>query len=541
MEERMRFLSRLREGERISDLCREFEISRKTAYKFVKRYEANGVLGLVDQRRRPERIPHRTSEEVKRLIVELRRKHSTWGPKKLQHVLRKKHPGVRIPALSTIGDILVREKLIVRKRRRKHEAPTEYATLSSPTAPNDLWCIDFKGQFRLGNGELCYPLTLTDATTRYILACEAFARIDGGEVRSLLEQVFTTVGIPKAMRFDGGPPFASQGLMRLSRLSAWFLSLGIKLEQIEPASPQQNGRHERMHRTLKAETTRPAAARLLQQQERFDGWVASFNHERPHEALGMKCPAELYVASMRPYAPTRRNYPLHDQTLRVSSRGRIRFRNGRRGDRQYFISESLEGLEVGVRELDDGRWLVTFCDLDLGVIDRIVGDFTPFTATSANESTTTEIDGRNNKQPTRTASATTDSTTKETNQRNNRQPTKAANANSTTKEANQRNTRQPTRAANATNSTTKETNQKNNHQPMSQMSNSTALTTSTTHRNTKHSRSATTKQTTTTRKNKRTTRRNDKQTERTRQRNTTTNSTTKTNPRSRQHHLALTA
>jgi transposase InsO family protein len=385
MEERMSFLVRLRDGERLTDLCREFGISRKTAYKFVSRYEQDGALGLVDRRRVPQRIRHRTSEAVITLIVELRRKHSTWGPRKLQEVLRTKHPDVRIPAMSTIGDILVRKGMIVRKRRRKSQ-PMHYPTLSTPTAPNDLWCIDFKGQFRMGDGRYCYPLTVTDAATRYILVCDAFERIDGDDVRDSLEHLFKTVGLPKAIRFDGGAPFASQGLMRLSRLSAWWLSLGIKLEQIEPASPQQNGRHERMHRTLKAETTRPPAARLLQQQERFDKWVEVFNHERPHEALGMKRPAELYVVSPRRFAPRPAHYPLHDLVCRVSSSGRVHFPNTRRGDKHYFISEALVGHELGLRELDDGRWLVSFYDVDLGTIDRITQEFTPGASSENNVS-----------------------------------------------------------------------------------------------------------------------------------------------------------
>lgn len=373
----MSFVRRLREGERISDLCREFGISRKTAYKFVARYEDDGPLGLLDQRRVADRIPHRTSDAIVTLIVNLRRKHPTWGPRKLREVLSTRHAETRFPAVSTVGDILARSGLIVRKRRRKHHFPTPYPMLSTPVLPNDVWCIDYKGQFRLGNGRYCYPLTVTDAATRYVLACEAFESIDGADVRKVLEHLFKTVGLPKAIRFDGGAPFASNGLMRLSRLSAWWMSLGIKLEQIEPGSPQQNGRHERMHRTLKAETTRPPAERLLQQQARFDKWVEIFNHERPHEGIEMKRPAQLYEPSTRLYSPMSTEYPLHDLTLRVSSQGRIRFPNSRRGDKQYFLSESLEHHIVGLRELDDGRWLVTFVDVDLGTIDRNTQCFMP--------------------------------------------------------------------------------------------------------------------------------------------------------------------
>jgi transposase InsO family protein len=407
MEERMKFVARLRAGERITDLCREFEISRKTAYKFVARYEEHGPLGLIDQRRVPERIPHRTSAEVITLIVKLRQKHPTWGPKKLHDVLSRKHADVRLPSISTIGDILVRKGLIVRKRRRKHHVPAEYATLSTPTAPNDLWCIDFKGQFRLGNGRYCYPLTVTDAATRYVLACEGFESIDGREVRCVLEQLFKTLGVPKAIRFDGGAPFASKGLMRLSRLSAWWVSLGIKLEQIEPASPQQNGRHERMHRTLKAETTRPPSQTLLQQQERFEKWLAVFNHERPHEALAMKRPADLYVASTRPYAPKPAEYPLHDLVRRVASNGTLQFGSKQRPE-GYFLSESIAGHELGLRELEDGRWLVSLHRLDLGIIDRVARTFTAAsqaieTPTKTNEGSKPRPQKRAAHRPSRTA------------------------------------------------------------------------------------------------------------------------------------------
>jgi len=387
MEERLEFLSRHRKGERVTDLCREFGISRKTAYKFVARYKEHGALGLLDQRRVPERIPHRTSAEVTKLIVTLRREHPTWGPKKLVEVLRKKHPDTRFPSRSTIGEILERNGLIVRKRRRKHHAPVEHSALSVPSKPNDLWCIDFKGQFRLGNGRYCYPLTVTNAASRYVLACEAFEAIDGLQVRIALEHLFKTLGLPKAIRFDGGSPFASTGLMRLSKLSAWWVSLGIRLEQIDPGCPQQNGRHERMHRTLKAETTRPPAMRLLQQQQRFDKWLSVFNHQRPHEALAMKCPADVYVPSTRTHAPKPLSYPLHDLVLRVSDSGRIRFPNGRRGDKLYFLSESLAGHDLGLRELDDGRWLVTFASVDLGTIDRTTRTFTPRSGTEADADT----------------------------------------------------------------------------------------------------------------------------------------------------------
>jgi transposase InsO family protein len=362
----------------MAELCREFEISRKTGYKFLKRFEHLGVVGLLDQRRVAERIPHRMAPEISAEITTLRKEHPTWGPKKLRDVLSRRRPGVRLPVVSTIGELLKREGLVTPRHRRGRDS-TPYSPLSHAHAPNDVWCIDYKGQFRLRNGRYCYPLTLTDAASRYILACEGFQRISGDDVRAVLEAVFRAHGLPSAIRYDGGPPFASTGLRRLSKLSVWWLLLGIHLEQTEPASPQQNGRHERMHRTLKEETTRPPAATLLQQQERFDTFVEIFNRDRPHEAIGMMRPAELYRRSERRYPAElpRPEYPLHDLVATVSGGGHLRLPGGGRRNGQYFISNALNGQVVGLREIDDDRWLVSFLEMDLGVLDLRAKKFQP--------------------------------------------------------------------------------------------------------------------------------------------------------------------
>jgi transposase InsO family protein len=378
MEERMQFVSRLRDGERITDLCREFGISRKTAHKFVTRYKQHGVNGLMDRRRIATTIRNRTQPETVELILKLRREQTTWGPKKLRKVLLTRNPNVQLPVVSTIGDILQRHGLVAVRRRKRHQAPRMPARLSNPQKANELWCIDYKGQFRMGNGRYCYPLTITDAATRYILACEGFERISGDDVRIVMERLFEEVGLPGAIRYDGGAPFASTGLLRLSAISAWWMSLGIRLEQIDPASPQQNGRHERMHRTLKAETTRPAAQRLLQQQERFDKFVETFNCIRPHEALDMQPPAKLFVPSKRAYKPPiAMQYPLDDLVLRVTRCGHVAFPNSRRGDKKFYLSASLGGYHIGARELADGRWRLQFCDAELGHIDRVSQVFVP--------------------------------------------------------------------------------------------------------------------------------------------------------------------
>lgn len=374
----MKFLARLRSGETMTELCREFSISRKTGYKFLKRFEQLGEVGLSDQRRAPGRIPHRTPPEVQALIVALRKKHPTWGPKKLRVMLTRQHPAMRLPSVSAMGDLLKREGLVTSRRRQPSAGVTPYPHLSEPLVPNDVWCIDYKGQFRLGTGRYCYPFTVTDAASRFIFACEGFDRIDGDDVRAVLDVAFRTYGLPNAIRFDGGAPFASTGLRRLSKLSVWWLRLNIRLEQTEPASPQQNGRHERMHRTLKAETTRPPADNLLQQQARFDEFVDLFNHQRPHEALGMQSPAHVYVRSSRRYAePAPPQYPFHELVATVRPSGHVRIPGRGRAGCNYYISSALAGQRVGLRELDDQRWLLSFLDLDLGTLDEDQRVFTP--------------------------------------------------------------------------------------------------------------------------------------------------------------------
>ncbi len=284
------------------DLCVEYGISEKTARKFKRRFEARGLAGLVDQSRAPLHIPHKTRPELEKLIIAEREKHPTWGPKKLKVRLEKRLRRA-FPAASTIGDVLARAGLVTnRERRTQHvRAPS---TLTIAKAPNDIWCIDYKGQFRLGNTSYCYPLTLTDQFSRYLLAVEAMPAIQDEAARDVCEELFRRHGVPHAIRSDNGVPFASRGLASLTKLSAYWLLLGIRLERIRPAHPQENGRHERMHRTLKAETATPPRKNLLQQQERFDEFIDEYNHERPHEALDQRCPADVYVDSPRAYPST---------------------------------------------------------------------------------------------------------------------------------------------------------------------------------------------------------------------------------------------
>lgn len=361
---RIEFMKRVMKGETVAELCREFGISRKTGDKFKQRFKRLGEAGLLDQSRAPKVIPHKTAPEVVKLLLEEKKRHPTWGPKKLKTQLEDRLH-TELPAVSTIGDILERAGLVA-KRGRRRAVPPQPTTLREALAPNDVWCIDYKGQFRLGNRSLCYPLTLTDQRSRFILGCDAMAAISDEEARETCEEIFRRYGLPKAMRSDNGVPFASTGLANLTKLSAYWLQLGIELERIRPAHPEENGQHERMHRTLKFETTRPPRTNLLQQQERFDEFVEEFNTERPHEALGMKRPAQVYKASLRkmPTVVPELDYPQHDDVLRVDRVGYVSHRR-----RRCYLSTALAHQTVGIREELDGRWLVSFATLDVGHID----------------------------------------------------------------------------------------------------------------------------------------------------------------------------
>jgi putative transposase len=378
----------------MSDLCREFGISRKTGYKLAQRFEQYSAIGLLDQRRVPERIPHRMSTDVAALLVELRKKHPTWGPKKLRAMFLREHPSVPAPAASTIGELLKKRGLISPEKRRKRPL-VDYSPLCHADAPNEVWCVDFKGQFRLGNGRYCYPLTITDAYSRMLLTCEALDDTRGEGTQQAFQETFRRYGLPAAIRSDNGTPFASQGLAGLSRLSVWWLRLGIRLERIEPASPQQNGRHERMHRTLKAEATRPAGANMLQQQERFDRFQELYNMVRPHEALGQRPPKEFYEPASRrfPERLQEPQYPLHDLVLKVRPAGHIYLPGSGASIGNIFLSASLAGEQVGLREVDDDTWLVSYLQLDLGLIDLRARKLRPLRAPSGHDDLQAQASG----------------------------------------------------------------------------------------------------------------------------------------------------
>jgi putative transposase len=365
MDERLRFVARLLEGEKMAPLCREFDISRKTGYKLFERYKDCGLEGLSDRSRRPYRHANQLPFQIEQQIIELKKDKPSWGAPKIREKLRRRYPELQCPAISTVHAILDRNGLVKRRRRRRYKA--EGTPLSRPLAPNDLWCADYKGEFMLADKRYCYPLTVTDSASRYLLCCEALATTREMFAFSAFERIFKDFGLPLAIRTDNGLPFASpNALFGLSRLSVWWLRLGIEIERIKPGCPQQNGRHERMHLTLKQEATKPAAANFLQQQGRFDRFLDEYNNERPHQALGMKYPAECYANSSRPYRglPTL-DYPFHDKTITVTTCGRICF-----NQRKVNLSTVFAGQKVGIKQIDEQIWLVSFMRYDLGFFDH---------------------------------------------------------------------------------------------------------------------------------------------------------------------------
>lgn len=294
MEERLRFVARFLDGETMSELCREFGISRKTGYKIFNRYKEHGLAALTDRSRRPVRYANQLPAQVESLIVRLKHNKPHWGARKIRELLIKRLASdVRVPAKSTVHAVLDRHGLVKRMGRKRNRASG--TPLSPGATPNDLWCADYKGEFKLGNRRYCYPLTVTDHASRFVLMVEGLDSTRQALAFTAFERLFAERGLPQAIRSDNGVPFASaNALFNLSKLSVWWLRLGIAIERIKPGCPQQNGRHERMHLTLKKEATRPPGINSLQQQAKFDDFVDEFNNERPHEALEMKCPAQVY-------------------------------------------------------------------------------------------------------------------------------------------------------------------------------------------------------------------------------------------------------
>ena len=364
MDERLKFIARLLEGEKMAVLCREFGISRKTGYKLRDRYRDCGTKGLTDRSRRPYRQANQLPMQIEKTIIRLKQERPSWGAPKIREKLRRGYPDVHTPAISTVHAVLDRHGLVKRRKQRRNKA--RGTTLSTGTKPNDLWCADYKGEFMLADRRYCYPLTISDHASRYLFACEALHTTREVYAFTVFERVFKEFGMPRSIRTDNGVPFSSpNALFNLSRLSVWWLRLGIEIERIKPGHPEQNGRHERMHLTLKLETTKPTGRNFLQQQAKFDDFIDCYNNERPHQALDMQYPAERYSPSQRTYRGLPDiDYPFHDKAVTVTTCGRICFNR-----RKINLSQVFAGQTVGIKQTDDHIWLVSFLDYDLGYFD----------------------------------------------------------------------------------------------------------------------------------------------------------------------------
>jgi putative transposase len=367
MDERMSFIVDWQRDElSFAALCRQYGVSRKTGYKWTERYKGCWVDGLKDRSSAAHGHPNRVEASVTEAVIEVRATHPSWGPKKIKAWLSAKQPQTIWPAQSTIGEILDRRGLVQPRRRRRH-VPLHGGPLSPALAANDVWGIDFKGWFRTGDGARCEPLSLSDLASRYVLRLQALERIDGERVWTILETAFFEFGLPRVMRSDNGTPFASVAAGGLSRLGVRLIKAGVVPERITPGRPQQNGRHERMHLTLKQDTASPPAQTLCQQQRRFDVFRTTFNQERPHEALGQTPPAQHYDPPPRPYSGRllEPDYADNQTVRRVRRNGQIKWR----GD-CLFLSEALIGEPVGLRETDDGLFEVNYGPIILGSIDQ---------------------------------------------------------------------------------------------------------------------------------------------------------------------------
>jgi transposase InsO family protein len=361
-EQRQRFLEDyLLNYYSISELAERFSISRTTAHKWINRFNQHGQEGYQELSRRPHTCPWQTDQATVDELVKLRKAHPRWGPRKLLNLLQRRNPKLNLPSTATAARILARNGLVKPRRRYRRAHPG--CPKSVPQSPNDIWAADYKGQFRLKNGDYCFPLTVSDLSSRFVLGVDAHPSISIDKSFDHFTGIFQEHGLPNRIRTDNGAPFASNALARLSRLSVWFITLGIYPELIEPGKPQQNGVHERMHRTLKQEATIPPSSNLPAQQRRFDRFRVEFNTVRPHEAIDMNRPAEIYRSSNRPMPSVIEtyDYPGNYMVRRVSRSGTIRvFHN------QVFVSNTLHEDYVGLEEVDDGVYDLFFCFYHIG-------------------------------------------------------------------------------------------------------------------------------------------------------------------------------
>jgi transposase InsO family protein len=368
MEERLKFVAQYSDGTwQMAELCRAFGISRRTGYKIVRRYREEGVSGLSDRSRAPLHHPNAVSPALRDEILLLRDAHGTWGPRKLRAHLAREKPGLPWPAVSTVGEILKRAgKVKPRRRGRRGRSVPSEQPFGDSKDPNDVWCADHKGWFRTRDGRRCEPLTISDAVSRYLVSCLALSGTTWSEAYPVFERAFLEYGLPLAIRTDNGSPFASKGIGGLTRLAVWWIRLGIVPQRIQPGRPDQNGRHERMHRTLKAETCHPPQSNHRTQQKAFDCFRKEYNQVRPHEALSDRPPAEFYLPSPRAYPATlpEVEYPAHFEIRRVRTNGSIKWKGA-----YYFLSEALRGQTVGLMSISEDRWEIHFGRVALGVLN----------------------------------------------------------------------------------------------------------------------------------------------------------------------------
>ena len=350
LDKRKEFVREYESGDwTMSQLCRRYEISRVTGYEVLRRYRAGGESGLASRSRAALRHPNQTGAQLEALVLGLRREHPLWGPRKLKAVLESRHGHLSIPAASTIGAMLDREGLTHRRRKRRHVEP--YTQPFAPVGePNDEWATDFKGWFRTGDGARIDPLTISDTLSRYLIRCQAVEKTDTERVQAIFAAAFREYGLPRAMRSDNGPPFASCAVGGLSRLAVWWIKLGIEPQRIAAGHPEQNGRHERMHRTLDQHVASPPQAESRAQQRAFDRFRCEYNQERPHEGLGMRTPASIYRSSPRPF-PERLAEPEYGAAMkvrRVFPHGQFFWNHD-----HVFLSKVLAGERIGLLPIDD--------------------------------------------------------------------------------------------------------------------------------------------------------------------------------------------
>jgi transposase InsO family protein len=366
MDERVRFVLEQEGGlQTMTELCEIYNITRETGYYWLRRYRQGGLEALQDRDRTPRQHPNQTPEEIAEAVLQLRRAHMSWGPRKLKRVLERAEAQRPWPAASTIGALLAREGLVVARKKRRR-APPYTAPFATADAPNRVWCADFKGWFQTADGVRIDPLTISDACSRYLLRCQQVRKTNYEQVRAIFESTFRECGLPGAIRTDNGAPFASRAVAGLSRLAVWWMKLGIVPERIAAGHPEQNGRHERMHRTLKQATAAPPAANRAAQQRAFDRFRREYNEERPHEALEMQTPSAVYLRSMRAY-PARVPEPEYGSALQVR---RVRDRGDFSWKHQHvFVSETLIGERIGLLPIDERFYTVYFAAFPIARFD----------------------------------------------------------------------------------------------------------------------------------------------------------------------------